>query len=79
MVAPVGQKAVKTKLRCNTHIVTSNGNRGFKGGTGEKVVVLLTAGDHPADLRARNLQQDAEWCDPGIGVQHRVQRPDQET
>lgn len=39
----------------------------------------LTAGDYPARLRAGNLQKDAEGRDPGVGVQHRVQRPHQET
>lgn len=42
-------------------------------------MVQLTASDYPADLGAGNLEKDAEGCDPGIGVQHRVQRPYQET
>lgn len=41
--------------------------------------VQLTAGDHPAHLGAGNLEEDAEGRDPGVGVQHRVQRPHQET
>ena len=43
------------------------------------LMVVLTAGDHPADLGAGNLEEDAEGCDPGIGVQHSVQSPHQET
>lgn len=40
---------------------------------------LLTTGDDPAALRAGNLEEDPEGRDPGIGVQHCVQRPHQET
>lgn len=43
------------------------------------LMVQLTAGDDPADLGAGNLEEDAEGRDPGIGVQHCVQRPHQET
>lgn len=43
------------------------------------VDVHLTTGDYPADLRARNLEEDAEGRDPGVGVQHRVKRPHQQT
>lgn len=39
----------------------------------------LTAGDYPARLGAGNLEEDAEGRDPGVGVQHGVQRPHQET
>lgn len=46
---------------------------------GGDLMVQLTAGDYPADLGAGNLEEDSEGCDPGIGVQHRVQRPHQET
>lgn len=41
--------------------------------------VHLTAGDYPADLGARNLEEDAEGRDAGVGVQHGVERPHQET
>lgn len=44
-----------------------------------KLNVHLTAGDHPADLGARNLEEDTERCDPGVGVQHRIERPHQQT
>ena len=39
----------------------------------------LTAGDNPADLRARDLQEDTEGGDSGVGVQHCVQSPNQQT
>ncbi|KAK0140259.1 Phosducin-like protein 3 [Merluccius polli] len=38
-----------------------------------------TTSDDPADLGGGDLEEDPEGCDPGVGVQHRVQRPDQET
>lgn len=53
-------------------------SEGFRDGTG-RLLVQLTAGDDPAHLRAGNLEEDAEGRDPGIGVQHGVQRPHQET
>lgn len=42
-------------------------------------MVQLTAGDYPADLGAGNLEENAEGGDPGIGVQHCVKRPNEET
>lgn len=46
---------------------------------GGDLMVQLTAGNDPADLGTRNLEEDSEGRDSGVGVQHRVQRPHQET
>ncbi len=35
---------------------------------GGDMMVQLTAGNDPADLGTRNLEEDSERCDPGIGV-----------